>query len=919
MDAYALIFRSYYAFIRNPRFNSKGLNTSAIFGFTNTLIEVLNKENPSHIAVVFDPPGPTFRNDIYEEYKANREETPEDIKKSVPFIKKIIEGFNIECIEIEGFEADDVIGTLSKKAVDEGFEVYMMTPDKDYAQLVDENVYMYKPGRAGGDHEILNVQKVKEKFNVDNPLQVIDFLALMGDSSDNVPGAKGIGEKTAQKLIGTYKNIQNLFEGVDDMKGKLKEKIIDSKENIELSKQLVTIDRNVPVQFDAVKMRKGEANQEALQKVFNQLEFRTIAQRLFNQDISKKSPKDSQQQFLFESADQSNTPGKQLNANQSINDQEHDYQLVEEEEEIKKLVTNLQNQKEFCFDTETTGLNVFQAELIGIAFSYKAKEAYYIPFPQGKKDIIARLELIKPALENKAIRKIGQNLKYDIHILKNYGVEVNGEFFDTMVAHYLLQPELKHNMDFMAEQYLQYRPVSIESLIGKKGINQRSMRSVSLEKLVEYACEDADITFQLYEILRGELKTYRMEQLAGDMEMPLIKVLFHMERNGIKIDTDALHQYAGVLREQIIKIEKEIYELAGNEEFNISSPKQLGEVLFEKLKIVDKPRKTKTKQYATSEEVLEKMIDKHPIINKILEYRGLKKLLSTYVEALPNYINPSTGKIHTTYNQALVATGRLSSDHPNLQNIPVRDESGRPIRKSFIPSNEQSILMAADYSQIELRLMAHLSKDEQLLEAFRNEADIHTATAAKIYNIKPEEVNADMRRKAKTANFGIIYGISPFGLAQRLNIPRGEAKELIEGYFSSYPAVKKYMDQAIIKSKENGYVETIFGRRRYLKDIFSNNSVVRGYAERNAINAPIQGSAADIIKMAMNEIETFMYNQELRSKLVMQVHDELVFDVWKDEQDILKKQVKDIMEHIVKLDVPLIVDIGLGNNWLESH
>jgi len=928
LDAYALIFRAYYAFISNPMTNSKGVPTSTVFGFTLALEEVLRKEDPTHIAVVFDPPGPTFRHHMFPEYKANREATPEDIKTAVPYIKKLLEGFNIPVVEEAGFEADDVIGTLAKQAEKEGYTVFMMTPDKDFAQLVSEQVMMYKPGRGGGAPEVLGPSEIREKFLVEHSEQVIDILALMGDSADNIPGAKGIGEVTAKKLIGQFQTVEGIYENIDQLKGKQKENLENSKEMVLLSKELATISLDVPVHQSADDFKRKELNRSSLENIFNELEFKNIANRILGLDRPDSSG--------IRTTDQATTqakPGAQGNlfgdatehfgeetktTFDNIDTVEHDYQLINNKEDIETLAKNLSELKSFCFDTETTGLDPLEAELVGIAFSWEAHHAAYIAFGEDREDILSWLEPLRDVFCNTDIEKIGQNLKYDLHILKNYDIEIKGRLFDTMVAHFILKPEQKHKLNVLAEQYLNYSMVEIESLIGKKGTRQSSLRSVATEKTKEYAGEDADITWQIAEILKKDIEDQGFNELSDQIEMPLIPVLMKMEHQGVKLDVEALNLFAVELRKDILETEKEIFSLAGTE-FNISSPKQLGEVLFERLKIVEKPKKTKTKQYATGEEILVQLRDKHPVIDKVLEYRSLRKLLNTYVSTLPQLVKAKTGKIHTSFNQALVTTGRLSSVNPNLQNIPIREERGREIRKAFIPEKKENVFFSADYSQIELRLMAHLSGDEQMIAAFVNNEDIHTATAAKIYKIDPAEVSKEMRSRAKTANFGIIYGISAFGLSQRMHISRTEARELIDGYFISYPKVREFMDASIRMARENGFVETMFGRRRLLPDILSRNSVVRGNAERNAINSPIQGSAADIIKIAMIRIQEAFEKEQLRSALILQVHDELNFDVCLDELKRVKEITRHEMEHAASLSVPLIVEMGEGTNWLEAH
>ena len=918
LDAYALIYRAYFAFIRNPRINSKGLNTSAIFGFTNSLDEIIKNEEPSHIAVVFDPPGPNFRHQMYPEYKANREATPEDIKNSVPYIKEILDGFKIPVIEVSGYEADDVIGTLAKKAEQKGFDVFMVTPDKDFTQLISENVFMLKPAKGGNRSEIWKIDEVKKNFHVEQPSQVIDILALWGDAADNIPGAPGIGEKNSKKLISEFGNIENLFRNINLLKGKQKENIENNIEIIRLYKELVTIDQNVDISFNENELIIQEPNIEKLEKVFNELEFRTISERILGRYTIGKEIKEPVQRSLFSQNSINQASETQTYGLNNISTIDHDYVIADTPALRKKLTNELIKQKSFCFDTETTGLDVLNDKLVGLSFSYEKHKAFYVPVPDDFTETKSILKEFSEVFQNKDILKIGQNLKYDIHILKNYETEINGDLFDTMIAHYLIEPDQRHNLNYLSEVYLNYKPVQIEELIGKKGKDQMNMRSVPLEKIAEYASEDADITYQLKEALNTELDKKNLKILAEKIEMPLIPVLISMERAGVKLDVNTLEQYLKILIEDIKKLEKEIYKLAGNE-FNISSPKQLGDILFEKLKISEGARKTKTKQYSTSEDVLIKLRDKHRIIPMVLEYRSLKKLVTTYVETLPKLINNKTGKIHTSFNQAIVATGRLSSVNPNLQNIPIREERGREIRKAFIPTNQDYVLLSVDYSQIELRLMAHMSGDEAIIKAFQQDEDIHIATASKIYNVPVEDVTREMRGRAKTANFGIIYGISSFGLSQRLNISRTDARELIDEYFKTYPGVKKYMDKSIGIAREKGYVETLMGRRRILKDIHSRNSVVRGMAERNAINAPIQGSAADIIKLAMVHIHQKINAGKFKTKMILQVHDELVFDVLKSELEEIQEIVINEMENVISLKVPLKVDYGVGNNWLEAH
>ena len=919
LDAYALIFRAYYAFIRNPRINSKGMNTSAIFGFVNSLEDILNNNKPSHIAVVFDPPGPNFRHEMYPEYKANRDATPEDIKLAVPYIKKIIEAFNIRVVEVPGYEADDVIGTLAKKAETKGFDVYMVTPDKDFTQLVSEHIFMLKPAKGGNKPEVWKTEEVQEQFLVEKPIQVIDILALWGDSADNIPGAPGIGEKTSKKLIKEFGSIENLFKNIDALKGKQKENIENNMDLIRLSKELATIDQNVEVSvndYDEFK-RKG-VNLEKLTAIFNELEFRTLMQRLRARYEKGTEVKEAVQISLFGDDFGEVAQGNTYSGLADISSVDHNYKLLDTRALRKEFIAKLKQQDAFCFDTETTGLNVLKDEIVGLAFSFKAHEAYYVPVPSNFEKAKLIIEEFSEIFLDENIKKIGQNIKYDLHILLNYDIEVRGRLFDTMIAHYLIEPDQRHNLNFLSEIYLNYRPVEIETLIGKKGKAQKNMRDVPLEEIKEYAAEDADLTWQLKEILEKKLSDKKLNDLADNLEMPLIPVLVKLERAGVKLDTKALSHFSGILSNEIYNIENEIYDLAGVE-FNISSPKQLGGILFDRLKISDGAKKTKTKQYSTGEEVLVKLRDKHEIVPKVLEFRSLKKLLSTYVEALPKLINEQTGRLHTSFNQAVAATGRLSSTNPNLQNIPIREERGREIRKAFIPTGSDYVMLSADYSQIELRLMAHLSGDPAMIEAFRRNEDIHTATAAKIYNAAIQDVTREMRGRAKTANFGIIYGISAYGLSQRLEISRSDAHELIEGYFKTYPGVKEYMNKTIAIARDKGYVETIMGRRRNISDINSRNGMIRGMAERNAINAPIQGSAADIIKLAMIRVYDFMKKKDFKSKMILQVHDELVFDVYKPELEEIKERVIQEMEQVISLDVPLKADYGVGDNWLEAH
>ncbi len=915
LDAYALIFRSYYAFIRARMENSKGLNTSAIYGFTSTLDEILKNESPTHIAVVFDPPGPTFRHDKFPQYKANREATPEEIKQSVPWIKQIIEALSIPVLEVPGFEADDVIGTLAKKAELKGYQVYVMSPDKDFAQLVSENVFLYKPARSGNRAEILGIGEIRENFKVEEPSQVIDILALMGDSSDNVPGAPGIGEVSAKKLISQYGSVENIFENADKLKGKQQEIVRENRDQISLSKDLVTIRLDAPVKLDEEELSLKEADKGALAKLFQELEFKTLASRILS-NLEEKEKHENGQASLFK--DEAIRPGSLFKELKTLKDTPHRYICADSEALREKLLKELNRLKAFCFDSETTSIQAIDAELVGLSFAWETGTAWYLPLPEGSNEVMKILEDFIPLFENTAITKIGQNLKYDIQVLGNYGIRVMGKIFDTLIAHYLLQPDQKHNLDYLAEVYLEYGKVRTEELIGRKGDKQGNMRDVPVSRLTDYACEDADITWQLYGLLSREMEEEGFIALAGDIEFPLVYVLADMERSGVMLDCDSLSKYAGVLDKEMLMIRDEIYKLAG-EEFNILSPRQLGSVLFEKLKISSNVQKTKTRQYSTSEDVLVKLSDTHPIVNKVLEFRTLRKLLSTYVEALPKLVNQRTGLLHTSYNQAVAATGRLSSNNPNLQNIPIREAKGREIRKSFIPRSGDNVILSADYSQIELRLMAHLSQDPLMIEAFKKGKDIHSSTAAKIFGVVPEQVNREQRAKAKTANFGIIYGISAFGLSQRMNISRTEAKNLIDSYFDTYKMVRKYMDDSIRKARDRGYVETMFGRRRYLRDINSRNAVVRGFAERNAINAPIQGSAADIIKIAMIRIQENLLSGKYRTKMILQVHDELVFDADRQELESIVQMVKETMENACELSVPLEVDYGTGNNWLEAH
>ena len=914
IDGYALIYRSYFAFINNPRINSKGMNTSAVFGFVNTLEQILKLEQPSHLAVAFDLHGPTFRHELFEHYKATREAMPEAIRIAIPYIRRMIDAYRIPTLECIGFEADDVIGTMAKAAEKEDFQVFMVTPDKDYAQLVSPNIFMYKPKRMGNEMEIWGVEQVCENFQISRPEQVIDLLGLMGDSSDNIPGCPGIGPKGAAQLISQFGGIEGVYVSIDQVKGKQKESLVNFEEQVRLSRKLAEIVLDVPLNHSPDELVRQEPDNQELNQIFSELEFRNMLLKLPKQEVVVPKPV-SQQGSLWDFEEQITTVS--TTHLEQIHNYDHNYHLVEGDEARAVLVRELLNQKEFCFDTETTGLNPLSDQLVGISLSYKKGEAWYIPVPADQKQARKIVAELKPLFDSGTITKVGQNIKFDALVLSGYGIKLHGPIFDTMVAHYLIQPELRHNLDFLSEIYLGYKKIATSELIGK-GKFQTTMRSVDLQKIKEYACEDADITLQLKPLLEKEMTEGNVTKLFEEVEMPLLKVLICMELAGMKIDVKALDQYAIVLREQIIQLEIEITDMAG-ESFNISSPKQLGNILFDKLLLDPKAKKTKTKQYSTNEEVLVTLQDRHPIIAKILEHRGLKKLLSTYVEALPRLINPRTGKIHTSYNQTVAVTGRLSSNNPNLQNIPIRDENGREIRKAFVPGDENHLFLSADYSQIELRIMAALSGDKVMIEAFANGEDIHAATAAKIYNIPLSEVNSDMRRKAKTANFGIIYGISPFGLAQRLNIPRNEAKQLIDDYFANFPQVKMYMDEQILLARKRGYVETIMGRRRYLKDITSENAAVRGFAERNAINAPIQGSAADIIKVAMVRIQKRFDAENIQSRMNLQVHDELNFDLLKSETEKVKQIVREEMEHAVELAVPLEVEMDAAENWLLAH
>ena len=916
LDEYELIYRAYYAFIKNPRINSKGFNTSAVLGFVNTLEEVLRKEEPTHIGIAFDPPGPTFRHNAFAAYKAQREETPEVIKWSVTPIKDIIKAYRIPILEIRGYEADDVIGTLATQAGKRGINTYMMTPDKDYGQLVSEHVFMYRPKYGDKDFDIMGVDEVKEKFNIESPAQVIDMLGLMGDTADNIPGCPGVGEKTAQKLIAQFGSIESLLAHTDELKGAIKKKVEENEEQIRFSKFLATIKTDVPVELDMETLKRREPDEKELRRIFEQLEFRTLIERVLNGE-KKSAPATPAQPDLFGFFTDNGTEETKNSNLTRLDNLHYDYQLVDNEEKMRDLFQKLITTQVLSLDTETTGTDPISAELVGMSFSFEENQAFYVPVPPDGEEAQKIVNIFKPVFENEKIIKVGQNIKYDLLVLENYGVTLKGKMFDTMIAHYVLQPELRHGMDYLAEIYLKYDTIKIEELIGPKGKNQKNMRDLPPNEVYKYACEDADVTLKLKNVLEGELAENGVKDLFEEIEMPLVPVLAYMERNGVRIDTEALKETSRHFTARMNQIEEEVHQLAGTN-FNIASPKQVGEILFEKLKIVEKAKKTKSGQYVTSEEVLESLKGKHEIVGKILEHRGLKKLLGTYIDALPQLINPKTGRIHTSFNQTVTATGRLSSSNPNLQNIPVRNEDGKEIRKAFIP-DDGCEFFSADYSQIELRIMAHLSEDPHMIEAFNEEQDIHAATAAKIYKEPLEGVTREQRSKAKTANFGIIYGISVFGLAERLNVDRKEAKALIDGYFETYPHVREYMDKSIRSAREKGYIETIFKRKRYLPDINSHNAVVRGYAERNAINAPIQGSAADIIKVAMVRIYQRFMKEGIRSKMILQVHDELNFSVLPEEKEKVKQIVISEMESAYKMKVPLRADCGWGKNWLEAH
>ena len=914
IDAYALIYRSYYAFLRNPRINSKGLNTSAIMGFCNTLNEVLTKESPTHIGVAFDH-GKTFRHDAFPEYKAQREETPEDIKLSVPLIKQILEAMHIPILQVDGFEADDIIGTVATRFGSDGIETFMLTPDKDYGQLIGPNVFMYRP-RHGGGYEIIGEKEVGDKYGIPTPAQVIDLLALMGDTADNFPGCPGVGEKTAAKLINQFGSIDNMLQHTDEIKGKLREKVENAVEDIKMSKFLATIRTDVPMQLDLDELKVEQPDEAKLRTIFEELEFRTLINKFLNKgEVKSKTDNNQLDLFAENTANESSEP--KFAKYESIKTTQHEYQLIENEGELRQLCDFFLTKEFVSIDTETTSTDAISAELVGLSFSAEESKAFYVPVPANYEEALKVVEIFKPLYESDKIMKIGQNIKYDYEVLTRYGVTIQGKMFDTMIAHYLIQPELHHNMDYLAETLLGYQTIHIEELLGPKGKKQKNMRDVSPTDIYEYAAEDADITLRLKNVLEPRLKELGVEELFWNIEMPLVRVLADMELNGVCLDTEALQDTSKIFNERMREYEQEIYKEAG-EEFNISSPKQVGDILFGKLQIMDKPKKTKTGQYVTSEEVLQSLENKSPIVRNILNYRGMKKLLSTYIDALPKLINPRTGHIHTSFNQALTATGRLSSSDPNLQNIPVRTDDGKEIRKCFIPE-EGCLFFSADYSQIELRIMAHLSEDENMMEAFREGHDIHRATAAKIWHEDIDKVTDAQRKKAKQANFGIIYGITTYGLAQRMDISNAEAKDLIQDYFRTFPKVQAYMEHAKEVARAKGYAETLFHRRRYLADINSRNATVRGFAERNAINAPIQGTEADIIKVAMVRIWERFKKEGIRSKMILQVHDELNFSVYPEEREQVERIVIEEMQNAYPLNVPLIADAGWGKNWLEAH
>ena len=931
LDAYALIFRGYYAFIKNPRINSKGMDTSAIMGFTNSLLDVIKRERPDHLAVCFDKGGSAIRTEMFTEYKANRDETPEAIQIAVPYIQNILKAMQIPVVVKEGFEADDIIGTLAKQAEKENYQVFMVTPDKDFAQLVSKNIFMYRPARMGNGIEIWGIPEVQEKFEVESPEQVIDYLGMMGDAVDNIPGLPGVGDKTAKKFIKAYGSMEGLLGNTSDLKGKLKEKIEANKDLGILSKQLATILLDVPVKFDAKDYKLSQPNSKAVNTIFEELEFRRIAEnfkKIFTpteeespqkeKPLKITEPQQGQQFDLFAPPGSGIVSNQEASERKDLDNKKHWYQSINSPYSRALLLKNLLQQKSVCFDTETTSLDALQTELVGIAFSWEESKGYYLVLPENRNETLAFLKPFKAFFEHTKIEKIGHNLKFDLKVLENYNIKVKAPFFDTMIAHYLINPDMRHNMNILAETYLDYSPQSIKELIGKKGVNQGSMRDVPIENQTEYAVEDADVTFQLKHFFEKEMDSAQTLDLYKKVELPLVKVLTAMECEGINLDVSFLEELSKNLTKDVQKLEDSIFNMAG-ETFNLASPKQLGSILFDKLKLVDKPKKTKTGQYSTAEDVLSYLAKDHPIVSDILDWRSLKKLQNTYVDALPKDINPKTNRVHTIYNQAVAATGRLSSNNPNLQNIPVRTSRGKQVRKAFIPRDESYVLMAADYSQIELRIIAALSKDEGMITAFQNNEDIHQATAAKVFDVPLDEVTQAQRSNAKTVNFGIIYGVSAFGLSQQTDLNRNEAKELIDTYYSTYPKLRNYIQDQVDFARDNGYVTTVLGRRRYLKDIYSQNAVVRGAAERNAVNAPIQGSAADIIKLAMIAIQNKLDKGSWQSKMLLQVHDELVFDVPKEEIETLQTMIKNEMENAFSLDVPLMVDIGIGSNWLEAH
>jgi len=935
LDAYALIFRGYYALIKNPRINSKGMDTSAIMGFMNSLFDVIKREQPDHLAVAFDKGGSVERTELFEDYKANRDETPAAIQIAVPYIQKILKAMKIPVVELEGYEADDLIGTLAKQAEKEGYKTFMVTPDKDFGQLVSENIFMYRPARMGNGIEIWGIPEVQKRFGVERPEQVIDYLGMMGDASDNIPGLPGVGDKTAKKFIAEFGSMEELLANTDKLKGKMKEKVEDHAELGRLSRTLAEIKTDCEVTFNAEDYEMCPPDAEAVQEIFEELEFRRLKDqfiKIFSGEAEASTqvtstPTAKQEakvagsgQFTLFGGDPSEAAATitDVNSRKTISDVPHFYQMIQEGVAMELFLEKLMQQPSVCFDTETTSLNPLEAELVGIAFSWSAGKGFYVPFPEEKETANERIEMLRPFFESEEIEKIGQNLKYDVKVIQNYGVEVKGKLFDTMLAHYLINPDMRHNMDVLAETYLNYTPVSITELIGKKGKNQLSMREVPLEKQTEYAVEDADITYQLAQQFRPELSEAKTDKLFEEIEIPLLRVLADMEREGIHLDKNFLNELSVALDRDIKELEQKIYEQAG-EEFNIASPKQLGEILFGKMKLVDKPKKTKTGQFSTSEDVLSYLAKDHEIIKNVLDYRGLAKLKSTYVDALPNEVQPHSGRVHTDYMQTVAATGRLSSNNPNLQNIPIRTERGRQVRKAFIPRDENHVLLAADYSQIELRIIAALSEEDTMIQAFKNGEDIHASTASKVFNVPLEEVTREQRGNAKTVNFGIIYGVSAFGLSNQTDLNRTEAKELIETYYKTYPKLRNYMSEQVDFAREHGYVQTVLGRRRYLKDINAGNQVVRGAAERNAVNAPIQGSAADIIKIAMINIHKKLSEGNYKTKMLLQVHDELVFDCYKPELDEMKKLIKSEMENAYKMAVPLDVEVGIGENWLEAH